>query len=143
MTVAHILKTKGQQVHRIRPDATLGDAARKLAELKIGVLVVGDGDGPIAGIISERDIVRAIGLHGPAILDLAVSRHMTEQVITCVEADHAMTVMEIMTSGRFRHMPVLNNGRVVGLVSIGDVVKRRLGELETEKQAMQDYISQG
>jgi CBS domain-containing protein len=141
MTVAHILAGKGRDVVTIEPVRTLGDAARVLAERKIGVLVVTKPDGSVAGILSERDIVRAIGLHGAAILDHPVSRHMTERVVTCAEKDTSIEVMSIMTSGRFRHMPVVIDGKLAGLVSIGDVVKRRLADMENEQKAMIDYIS--
>jgi CBS domain-containing protein len=141
MTVAHILASKGHDVATIAPDRPLSEAARILAERKIGVLVIKTQNDAVAGILSERDIVRAIGLHGSGVLDHPVSKHMTERVVTCVETDSALTLMQLMTTGRFRHVPVLIESRLGGLISIGDVVKRRLAELETEQKAMIDYIS--
>jgi CBS domain-containing protein len=142
MTVATILASKGRDVVTIAPDRSLLEAARLLAERKIGVLVAVQPDGAIAGILSERDIVRAVGLHGASVLEHSVSRHMTERVIGCAESDTAVHVMGMMTSGRFRHMPVIEQGKLAGLISIGDVVKRRLSEMENEQKAMIEYISQ-
>ncbi len=141
MTVAHILAAKGRDVVTIEPARTMAEAARLLAERRIGVVVAVTPSGGVAGILSERDIVRAIGLHGPSVLEHAVQRHMTERVITCGEEDTALHLMTVMTAGRFRHMPVIANGRLAGLISIGDVVKRRLADMETEQKAMLDYIS--
>jgi CBS domain-containing protein len=142
MSVAHILAAKGRDVITIAPSRSLAEAARLLAEKKIGVLVAVNAVGAVAGILSERDVVRAIGLHGPGVLDHAVSQHMTERVVTCTERETTAELMAMMTAGRFRHVPVLADGKLAGLISIGDVVKRRLADVETEKQAMIDYISQ-
>ncbi len=141
MTVAHILASKGRDVITIEPTRMLAEAARILAERKIGVLVVSNGKGGVAGILSERDVVRAIGLHGPSVLDHPISKHMTERVVSCSEEDTALHLMSIMTAGRFRHVPVIAEGKLTGLISIGDVVKRRLNEMENEQKAMIDYIS--
>jgi CBS domain-containing protein len=141
MTVARILASKGREVTSIAPERSLAEAARLLAERKIGVLVIKTQDDAVAGILSERDIVRAIGLHGSSVLDHPVSQHMTDTVVTCVETDSAVALMQMMTAGRFRHVPVLTDAKLSGLISIGDVVKRRLAELETEQKAMIDYIS--
>jgi CBS domain-containing protein len=141
MTVALILAAKGRDVVTIEPERTLAEAARLLAERKIGVLVVTGADRSVVGILSERDIVRAIGLHGPGVLDHPAKRHMTERVTVCAETDTALHLMTVMTAGRFRHIPVVKDGRLDGLISIGDVVKRRLADMESEQKAMIDYIS--
>jgi CBS domain-containing protein len=141
MTVALILASKGRDVVTIEPERTLAEAARLLAERKIGVVVVTGSNGSVAGILSERDIVRAIGLHGPSVLEHPSRQHMTERVTVCSETDTALHLMNVMTTGRFRHVPVVADGRLAGLISIGDVVKRRLSDIENEQKAMIDYIS--
>jgi CBS domain-containing protein len=140
MTVSKIVATKDHDVVTARPHRTLQEVAATLAERGIGAVVVTDAAGTIKGILSERDIVKAIARGGPAALGDPVSRHMTETVVTCVEADLIVDVMERMTRGRFRHMPVEEHGRLAGIVSIGDIVKHRLAETEAESQAMRDYI---
>lgn len=150
MIVKHILKLKGASgIETIGPDATIAEAAAQLNAKRIGALVVsgdgggdGKGDGTeIAGIISERDIVRALARKGGGCLEMKVSELMTSEVESCAPAENANTVLERMTQGRFRHMPVLEDGRMVGLVSIGDVVKARIAEIEEENQAMANMIS--
>jgi CBS domain-containing protein len=141
MHVEHILRNKGRGVVTIEPNRTLAEAALLLAERKIGAVVVGDTFRPVLGILSERDIVRAIAARGPCALDEPVSRSMTEKVITCTGQSAINQVMEIMTEGRFRHVPVVEDGSLVGIVSIGDVVKHRLAEVEAESIAMRDYIA--
>jgi CBS domain-containing protein len=141
MTVKHILKTKGRDVVTIEADQTLGAAARLLSEKRIGAIVVGNTFRPVLGILSERDIVRAVAARGAAALDEPVSRSMTEKVVTCSETAAVNEVMEIMTDGKFRHLPVVDGGRLTGIISIGDVVKHRVAEIEAETAAMRDYIA--
>ncbi|BCJ91287.1 inosine-5-monophosphate dehydrogenase [Terrihabitans soli] len=141
MHVAAILDIKGRDVVTLDPDKTLADAARLLAKRSIGTVVVTAGDDIILGILSERDIVRAVATLGAGALEAPVSAHMTRSVKTCAGPDALRSIMERMTAGRFRHMPVIERGRLVGIISIGDVVKSRLGELEAEASAMRDYIA--
>lgn len=141
MTVEHILKGKGRDVVSIRPDQSLAEAARTLSERRIGSVLVTDGSQPVLGILSERDIVRAIAAEGAAALDRPVSQAMTREVVTCTGPSAITEVMEIMTRGRFRHVPVVENGELRGIVSIGDIVNHRLAEIESEHQAMRDYIA--
>jgi CBS domain-containing protein len=123
-----------------KPNATLTSVVALLAERRIGAALVLGVDRRIAGIVSERDIVRALGERGTAALDDPVSRIMTRRVSTCTEAETISSIMERMTEGKFRHVPVVDQGRVVGIISIGDVVKHRLHEMERESAAMRDYI---
>jgi CBS domain-containing protein len=141
MTVEHILRGKGRNVVTIEANCTLSEAARTLAEQRIGALIVSDAFRPVLGIISERDIVMAIAARGPAALDEPVARSMTQKVETCTGESGINEVMEMMTRGKFRHVPVVEGGRLVGIVSIGDIVKHRLAEVEAETQAMRDYIA--
>lgn len=142
MQVRHILHGKGREVVAITSQATLCDAAKLLTEKKIGALVVKDGGGALIGIISERDLVRAIAEGGAAAFGEQVDNHMTPQPETCTEADTVESVMEVMTRGRFRHVPVLDEQmRLCGMVSIGDVVKTRIAETVSEAAALRDYIS--
>ncbi len=141
MTVRAILDAKGRNVMTVRPDETLSQAAALLAEHRIGALVVTKGDDRIAGILSERDIVRIIGEKGGSALDQPVSSAMTSSVEICHENNTAMELMEIMTKGRFRHLPVEENGRLDGIISIGDVVKQRIEEVTREAEEMKSYIA--
>jgi CBS domain-containing protein len=143
MTVNNILAGKGREVISIEPGATLADAARLLAGKRIGAALILGADNRIVGIISERDIVRVLAERGAAVLDEPVSRAMTRDVETCNAGETVSTIMERMTVGKFRHMPVVEQGRVVGLVSIGDIVKHRVGEMERESAAMREYITVG
>jgi CBS domain-containing protein len=140
MTVSIILAGKGREVVTIEPAASLAEAARLLAGKRIGAALILGADGRLAGIISERDIVRAIAARGADALGEPVSQSMTRKVETCNEGEAVVNMMERMTVGKFRHMPVVDQGRVVGLVSIGDIVKHRLGEMERDSAAMRDYI---
>jgi CBS domain-containing protein len=140
MIVKSILSAKGSDVSTIAPTASLAEAIRILAEHKIGALVVTGAGGRITGIISERDVVRAVAQHGGKALQLPLAEVMTRKVVTCATTDSVATLMELMTAGKFRHLPVTDDGRLVGIISIGDVVKYRLTELEFEKDAMRDYI---
>lgn len=141
MTVARILAQKGRNVITTAPHRTLDEAAKTLAEKGIGAIIITGADGEVLGILSERDIVRAVARGGAAVLEAPVSRHMTSKVVTATEEMSVVGLMEEMTRGRFRHMPIVKNGRLTGLISIGDVVKHRLEEIETEHQAMRDYIA--
>ena len=141
MIVDRILSIKGRNVVAIEPDQTLEQAARLLSERRIGALLVRDAQKPFLGIISERDIVRAISAHGAGALKEPVSRFMTGKVTTCTSQTPVNDVMEIMTQGKFRHIPVVEGGSLIGIVSIGDVVKLRLEEIEAEAQAIREYIA--
>ncbi len=141
MNVAQLLGDKGHDVFSVQPHRTLAEAVRTLAERRIGAVVVTGADGGLLGILSERDIIRALAQSGPAALETPVSRAMTAKVVTCRTQTSIDELMEIMTSGRFRHVPVLENDRVAGVISIGDVVKYRLAEVEAESRAMRDYIA--
>lgn len=141
MNVAHILGNKGREVISVAPHRTVAEAARVLAEKRIGAVVVTGADGDLLGILSERDIVRAFGLKGRESLEMPVSGIMTPKVVTCRPETSIDELMEIMTSGRFRHVPIVEDGRIAGIVSIGDVVKHRVAEIEAESQAMRDYIA--
>jgi CBS domain-containing protein len=141
MNVATILKQKGAEVASVEPGATLEKAVRLLAEKRIGAVMVLDGDRKIQGIVSERDIVRALATHGPACLPMPVASVMTSTVKTCRSTDTIDQVMAQMTAGRFRHVPVVDDGRLTGIVSIGDVVKLRIAETELEVSAIRDYIA--
>lgn len=140
MNVKTILSTKGSEVITIGPTATLEEAITILNERRIGALVVLGADERVIGILSERDIVRALAELGAASLKEPLSRSMTRIVVTCCESDTVSDLMERMTHGRFRHIPVLEQERLVGIVSIGDVVKQRLSEMERDHEAMRDYI---
>lgn len=140
MKVKDILAAKGGDVTGIEPTANLHAAARLLAERKIGAVVIRGAGGRLAGILSERDIVRVLAERGAAALNLPVGQAMTRDVVTCSEDDSCADIMERMTAGRFRHLPVLRENALVGLISIGDVVKQRVDEIESESAAMRDYI---
>jgi CBS domain-containing protein len=139
MTVRAILDTKGHQIESVEPDARLSAAIRILAERKIGAVLV-MSQGRVEGILSERDIVRVLGERGAAALDEPVSAVMTRKVVSCKQGDTVAAIMEMMTSGKFRHLPVVENDTVVGLISIGDIVKWRVGEYEAEQEALREYI---
>jgi CBS domain-containing protein len=143
MKVSVILLNKGSNdVATIGRSATIADAVRMLAEKRIGALVVSDGNAAIHGILSERDIVAALGTDGAGILERQVDELMTENVEACIAEDTAFDVLGRMTAGRFRHMPVLDADRkMIGILSIGDVVKARLEEIESENAAMADMLN--
>jgi CBS domain-containing protein len=142
MQVRHILHGKGRDVVSILGGASLTEAAKLLTDKKIGALVVKDKNGGLSGIISERDLVHAIARSGAAALNDQVSMHMTPAPETCSECDTVESVMEVMTRGRFRHVPVLDEQfALCGMVSIGDVVKSRIAETVNEAAALRDYIS--
>lgn len=141
MSVAHILSVKGNNVVSTHPDRTLKEAAQIMAQHGIGAILVFGVANEIAGILSERDIMRAISQHGAGALEQRVSSHMTRKVVTATPDQTVVSVMQRMTSGRFRHMPVLQNGQLVGILSIGDLIKHRLSQLEEEQQALKEYIA--
>lgn len=143
MLVKHILREKGRDVVTIAGDATLSEAACLLARRRIGALVVRDGDDPVAGILSERDIVSALAEKSVNALTQPVSAHMTRRVSTCCETDTVEELMELMTHRRFRHVPVVEDDRLVGIVSIGDVVKSRIAETVREAESLRGYIAAG
>ena len=139
MTVRAILDSKGHQIQSVEPDAKLSAAVKILGERKIGAVLV-MSRGSIEGILSERDIVRVLGDRGAGVLDEPVSAVMTRKVVSCRPADTVAAIMEMMTLGKFRHLPVLEGEKVVGLISIGDVVKWRVQEYENEQEALRTYI---
>jgi CBS domain-containing protein len=139
MTVRGILESKGRQVASIEPGIKLSDAIRMLSERRIGAVLVMSQQ-RIDGILSERDVVRVLAERGAAALDEPVSAVMTRKVVMCRQSDSVGEIMEIMTSSKFRHLPVIEADELVGLISIGDIVKWRVREFETEQQALHDYI---
>lgn len=141
MTVKAILEAKGHDVVTLGPNEKLSQAIRTLAERRIGALVVTNGERQIVGILSERDIVRVLAREGAAAFDMTVRAAMTPKVKICNESHTVNEVMEIMTAGRFRHLPVEKNGQLDGIVSIGDVVKRRIEDVEREAEEIRAYIA--
>jgi CBS domain-containing protein len=143
MFVSDILSQKGGLVFTVTPGTTAAEVAQQLTTRRIGsVLVMGEND-TVAGIVSERDLVRALAIHGARALDFEASEIMTRGVTTCDPDDSIERVMELMTRGRFRHLPVVRHGELLGLVSIGDVVKARIEETQHEAEALKAYISAG
>jgi CBS domain-containing protein len=141
MSVEHILAGKGRDVVTIAPERTLAEAAETLSGRRIGAVVVVGPGGEVAGILSERDVVRAVAEGGGAALSDPVSSRMTVPVVTCRREAGVDELMSLMTDNKFRHVPVLDNGRLDGIVSIGDIVKHRLAEVEAEHKALRDYIA--
>jgi CBS domain-containing protein len=141
MTVKAILSRKGRDVVTIAPTASLSEAAKLLGQRRIGAVVVTGADNRVAGILSERDIVRALGERGASALEENVAAVMTRKVTTCNESDTVVAIMERMTTGKFRHVPVVDQGKLVGVISIGDVVKHRVHEIEGETNALREYIA--
>jgi CBS domain-containing protein len=141
MTVKAILSRKGGDVVTIAPTANLTAAVQILAQRRIGAIIVTGPDNRVAGILSERDIVRMLAERGPAALDENVGTVMTRKVTTCTEADTIAFIMERMTEGKFRHLPVVDQGRLVGVISIGDVVKYRMEEVVHDADALREYIA--
>lgn len=140
MFVSDILKSKNSDVVTIGPDETIGTTARLMNGRRIGAVVVVDGDNTVIGIISERDVVRGIATKGDAILDTPVRALMTADVVSCTAGETIASIMKTMTDQRFRHMPVIEDGVLRGMISIGDVVKHRLEETEMEVRALRDYV---
>ena len=143
MNVATILTDKGRNVATARPDTPLLEIARKLAAKKIGAIVIVGEAGAVAGIVSERDIIRTIGTLGEDALKMPVADVMTKNVQTCQETSTIDELMDLMTRGRFRHMPVIEDGGLVGIISIGDIVKNHVAEVQMEVTAMRCYLATG
>jgi CBS domain-containing protein len=141
MLVSQILKSKSDDgVVTLPPGTSIAKLAETLSQRRIGAVVISTDGKQVAGIVSERDVVREVGRRGPACLSDTVDSIMTARVTTCTRGDHADEVLQKMTDGRFRHIPVVEKGHMVGLISIGDVVKARLSELEHEKDALEGMI---
>jgi CBS domain-containing protein len=141
MPVSHMLKAKGRNVFTVRPADTISEVAKILGEKKIGAVVVTDDMGGIAGIVSERDVVRHIASEGAAVLSRPASAIMTRNVHTCQEGDSERDLMTLMTTKRIRHVPVVKDGKLNGMISIGDVVKFRIEAIEREAEDMKAYIA--
>ena len=141
MTVQRILADKGRDVFTIQPYRTLKEAIELLAAKGVGAAVVADAQLNVLGILSERDVVRVIAQHGADAIAESVSRFMTPRVTTVTVDDTIDHVMQTMTDGRFRHLPVVENGKLIGIISIGDVVKRHVTALDSERQALREYIA--
>jgi CBS domain-containing protein len=141
MNVAAILRQKGRAVTTASPTTTLLEVANKLAAKRIGAIVIVGARGKVDGIISERDIIRCLSTHGPDCLTRPVSESMTRYVISCEEDDTLDQLMARMTERRFRHLPVITNGALVGIISIGDVIKHHMAEVTMEATAMREYIT--
>lgn len=140
MNASHILRIKGSDVYAIAPSASLAEAAGRLARHRIGALLVVD-EGDLVGVISERDVVRALAAEGAPVLDRPVASEMSSDVKTCTPRTPVRDLMALMTARRIRHLPVLDDGRLVGVVSIGDVVKHRVREVEAEAAVLQDALT--
>ena len=143
MLIRQILAGTGSDVVTTRPDATIAEVARLLKDKRIGAVVVTDADEELCGIISERDLACGLADHGADLLGMRVGDVMTREISTCSPDDGIDRLMRQMTEGRFRHLPVVQDGKMIGIISIGDVVKHRLQELENEAHMLQDYISGG
>ncbi len=143
MNISGILANKGSSVATLPPDATIGDAAEQLTRHRVGALVVSGDGATIAGILSERDLARGLALHGAAVIGLRVGDLMTPEVVTCELTDSVERLMGVMTERRIRHLPVVEGGALAGIVSIGDIVKSRLDELEVERTTLRDYLTTG
>jgi CBS domain-containing protein len=142
MNVAAILKLKGSGVVTVKSEDSIADAARVLAEARIGAVVVSSDRVRVKGILSERDIVTALATRGAAVLAMKVSELMTSKVTTCTLDDEVAGLMSVMTERRIRHLPVLAGNELCGIISIGDVVKWRVGEIEQEANALRAYVAQ-
>ncbi len=143
MFVSDILSQKGGTVFTVAPTASVAEISQQLSARRIGSVLVLDADGSVAGIVSERDLVRALSRHGAKAMELEARQVMTREVVTCDPDDSIDGVMQTMTVGRFRHIPVVRRGELLGLVSIGDVVKARLEETQHEAEALKAYIVAG
>ncbi len=141
MTVGLVLSKKGRDVFAVPPDTKMRDVVKILAEKHIGALLITGQEGAMEGIVSERDVVRALADHGSEAMDAQVSRFMTRDVVTATEDESVIRVAQKMTSGRFRHMPVIAGGRLAGIVSVGDAIKYRLEQMEAEQSALREYIA--
>jgi CBS domain-containing protein len=143
MFVSDILTQKGGLVFTVTPGTTVSQIAQQLSTRRVGSVLVMSGNDAVTGIVSERDLVRAMSLHGAAALDLEARHIMTRDVVTCDPDDSIDQIMEIMTRGRVRHVPVVRHGELLGVISIGDVVKARLEETRHETEALKAYIVAG
>ena len=143
MIIANILKVKGRNVATARPDDTVQEIANRLAQKKIGAIVIVGSAGSVSGIISERDLIRVIAQHGAKALAMPVAEVMTRDVVICTETTPVDEIMEMLTNGRFRHLPVVQDGALMGIVSIGDIVKHHIAEVELEVTAMRGYFATG
>lgn len=141
MTVALILRGKGSTVETVRPEMPVPEIVLLLHKRRIGCVVVTDSRGEVRGILSERDVIHALAGFGAKALERRAEDIMTRDVVTCRREDSAEDLMEMMTRGRFRHVPVVEEGRLLGIVSIGDIVKRRIEDADLERHAMRDYIA--
>ena len=139
MKVADILRTKGDRVMTVRPDETIANLSQRLRIEKVGALIVSEDGKTIGGIISERDVAHGLAEHGASLPQLEVSSLMTRGVVTCSPDDTIADISRVMTNRRVRHLPVESNGRLVGVVSVGDVVKHRIDEVEMEANVLRDY----
>jgi CBS domain-containing protein len=140
MIVKSIIEIKGRDVVTMEPGASLDTAAKMLAERRIGAVIVLGADARVVGILSERDIVRALAERGTGAMNEPLSQVMTRKVVTCTLDETIHSIMERMTAGKFRHLPVMEQGHLVGIISIGDVVKHRIVEIEQESDALKNYI---
>jgi CBS domain-containing protein len=143
MRVADLLRAKGSEVATVPPKVSVTGLLDDLARHNVGALVVVDERGELVGIVSERDVVRVLNERGAELLTAPVSDIMTTQVVTCAPSEGVDNLAEIMTARRIRHMPVVEDGRLVGIVSIGDVVKSRIEQLESDREQLESYIAQG
>ena len=141
MTVARILAGKGRDIVTMQPHHTLRDVVDVLAAKHIGALIIADTEGGMLGILSERDVVRAVAQNGANALEDPVTNYMTKEVVTSTEDEPVLTMVGKMSNGRFRHMPILRDGRLVGIVSVGDAIKFRLAQMEEEQTALREYIA--
>ena len=141
MKLSEVLSTKGNKVYRLKTDNSIAEAATKLTEKKIGALLVEDNDGLIVGILSERDIVGGMGPHGADLHDVPISELMTTNLIKCTSQDTVLQAMAMMTDRRVRHLPVFDGDDLVGVISLGDLVKCRISEIQSEAEALRQYIA--
>ena len=143
MRISDLLRRKGTVVISVRPEQTVTELIDLLAEHRVGALVVSADGTSLAGIVSERDVVRRLQHSGAALLEAPISDIMTTQVRTCPPDTELDELMRVMTDGRFRHVPVVDDGRLVGIVSIGDVVKHKMSQLQFERDQLDSYVAQG
>jgi CBS domain-containing protein len=143
MRVADVLRTKGSEVATVPPKVSVTGLLEDLARYNVGAMVVVDANGAVAGIVSERDVVRRLHERGAELLTAPVEEIMTSPVVTCEPSEGIDNLAEIMTERRIRHMPVVEDNRLVGIVSIGDIVKSRIQQLESDREQLESYIAQG
>jgi CBS domain-containing protein len=143
MTVAAMLKHKGHDVVSVQPTANVAEISRLLSARRIGAVLVRDGAAPLLGVVSERDIIHVLAANGARALEMTAAQIMTHAPKCATPETTINEAMEMMTEGRFRHLPVLDHGELVGIVSIGDVVKSRISQLETDREQLESYIAHG